>query len=47
MEAVSSGVVVLNLGQVEADHVDGVAGVGGVGEEADAFAGADGAEAFG
>ena len=42
-----SGVVVLDVGEVEADDVGGVAGVGGVGEEADAFAVSDGAQPFG
>jgi hypothetical protein len=40
-------VVLLDVGEVEADDVGGVAGGGGVGEEAGAFSGADGAESFG
>src|SRR6266508_5323373 len=44
---VTSPVVIVNVGEIEADDVDRAIRTRGVGEEADAFAGADGAESFG
>src|SRR6266568_6269458 len=44
---VSSAVQVLDVWQVEADHVGCVAGIAGVGKKADAFAGTDSPEALG
>ena len=45
--AVVSLVVRLDIGEVKADHIPGVARAGVVDEEPDAFAGADAAQSFG